>query len=113
MRQSTYTRPHTFREAVQWLAENPGQYDYEVKIEGHRGSLMTRETWLESVADHSFIDYDGMGNEIDENGNVLGVVSAVRTANGDLEVFPDPGWIRPSEASRILPETKYILWYNK
>jgi hypothetical protein len=96
--QSTYENPHTFEQAKQWLVENPGQYDYEVKIGRHSGALMTRETWLESVADKSFIDYDGMGDEVDENGIISNV-------GGD--------WIRPSEASRIRPETKFILWYNR
>jgi hypothetical protein len=96
-----YPEFHTFAEGVQYLAQgNP--IDYEVKIGQHQGALMTREEWLTAVANHSFIDYDGMGNEIDENGNVLGA--------GPMF---DPGWIRPSEASRIRPETKYILWYNR
>ena len=101
MRESTYDNPHTFQEAVQWLAENPGHYDYEVKIGRHEGALMTRETWLESVETHAFIDYDGMGNEIAEDGKVLG------------EEPGKHGWIYPSQATRIRPETKYILWYNK
>jgi hypothetical protein len=103
--ESTYENPHNFEQAKQWLAENPGRYDYEVRIDGHTGALMTRETWLEAVADRSFIDYDGMGDEIDEHGNIVG--KSPGTA------FPDPGWIYPSAASRIRPETRYILWYNK
>jgi len=101
MRQSTYLHPHTFEEAKQWLAEPGNHIDYEVKVGRHSGALMTRETWLESVADRSFIDYDGMGNEIDVNGNVLG------------EAPGNPAWIKPSEAADIRPETAYILWYNR
>lgn len=101
MRQSTYEHPHTFEEAKQWLDENPGQYDYEVKIGNHSGALMSRETYLASVADHSLMDYDGMGNQVSEDGNVLGSKPG------------DPGWIKPSGAANLLPETKYVLWYNK
>jgi hypothetical protein len=110
---STFENPHTFEQATQWLAENPGMYDYEVKIGRHHGALMTRETWLESVTDHGFIDYDGMGNEVDENGNLLGVADPIFEGNRILVQEGKHGWIKPSEASRILPETKYILWYNR
>lgn len=109
---------HTFAEAVFYLSQPDNWIDYEVSIGvgGHSGALMTRETWLESVADHSFIDYDGMGNEIDENGNVLGAVAAVwegEPRKSKLITPGEPGWIYPSQAGRIRPETKYILWYNK
>jgi len=96
---STHENPHNFEQAKQWLAENPGQYDYEVKIGRHHGALMTREEWLLAVRDKNFIDYDGMGDEVDENGNILG------GAGGN--------WIYPSGALLIRPETKYILWYNR
>jgi hypothetical protein len=93
-----YPNFHTFEEAVQFLAQ--GEWiDYEVKIDRHSGALMTRETWLESVEDGSFIDYDGMGDQVTEDGKILG------GAGHD--------WIYPSTASEILPETKYILWYNR
>ena len=111
IKEATYEKPHTFEEAKQYLAE--GHYiDYYVKILTHDGALMTREEWLDSVESASFIDYDGMGNEIAEDGTVLGVVPPTMegklvTANGD------PGWIKPSEAGRIRPDTKYILWYNR
>src|SRR5579863_1457267 len=98
-----YPNFHTFAEGVQYLAQ--GNFiDYEVKIGRHTGALMTREEWLQAVESHSFIDYDGMGNEVDENGNILGVVPPTKvgnlvTANGD------PGWIKPSQAGRIRPDT--------
>ncbi|MBZ5660027.1 MAG: hypothetical protein LAO08_06430 [Acidobacteriia bacterium] len=95
-----YPEFHTFEEGKQFLAQG-NWIDYEVKVGHHNGALMTRETWLESVADHSFIDYDGMGNELTEDGIVLGVAPG------------EPGWIYPSQAARIRPETKYILWYNR
>jgi len=102
-------KPHTFAEAVEYLRAG-NHIDYEVKISAqptngkvyeHQGALMTRETWLESVADHSFIDYDGMGNEIAEDGTVL------------MGILHAAGWIKPSQADKIQPETKYILWYNR
>jgi len=100
--------PHTFEEAVAYLRAG-NHIDYEVKIteqgEGrlstHQGALMTRETWLEAVKDHSFIDYDGMGNEIAEDGALL---------KSEINVT---GWLKPSQAATIRPETKYILWYNR
>jgi hypothetical protein len=98
---STYEKPHTFEEAKQYLAEGH-HIDYEVRVNRHLGALMTRETWLESVAHRSFIDYDGMGDEVDENGNILGSGEPGK-----------PGWIYPSQAAQIRPDTKYILWYNR
>jgi len=111
-------QPHTFEQAVAYLSstDSPTYIDYEVAIGGHQGALMTRETWLEAVEDHSFIDYDGMGNEIDENGNVLGATASVwegEPRQSKLISVGDPGWIKPSQALRIRPETKYVLWYNR
>jgi len=92
--------PHTFEEA---LAELKTQaIDYEVRIDGHQGALMTRETWLEAVKDHSFIDYDGMGNEVSADGKVL-----------KSELNGIYGWIKPSQADKIRPDTAFILWYNR
>jgi hypothetical protein len=110
-----YPQFHTFEEGKQFLAQ--GEWiDYEVKIAGHQGALLTRENWLEAVADHSFMNDDGMGNEIDENGNILGTVASVwegEPRKSKLITPGEPGWIYPSQAARIHPETKYILWYNK
>jgi hypothetical protein len=111
---ATDEKPHTFAEAVQWLAQDPKNYiDYEVKIGRHNGALMTRETWLEDVASGGFIDYDGMGNEVDGNGNILGETAPVFDENRILLQEGKHGWISPSTAGAIRPETKYILWYNK
>lgn len=107
--------PHTFQEAVAYLSAG-NHIDYEVEIGGHQGALMTRETWLESVKDKSFIDYDGMGNEIDENGSILGTSPAVwegEPRKSKLIKIGEHGHIYPSQAGRIRPETKYILWYNR
>ena len=110
-----YPQFHTFAEGVEFLSQ--GEWvDYEVKFSGHTGALMTRENWLEAVADHGFMDGDGMGNEIDENGNILGVVPSQwegEPRKSKLLKVGDPGHIYPSQAARIRPETKYILWYNK
>jgi hypothetical protein len=103
---------HTFEQAVKFLAEPGNHIDYEVeiaeerlgKISNHHGALMTRETWLEAVADHSFIDYDGMGNEVSADGKIL--------TSATIDIHP-AGWIYPSTADKIRPETKYILWYNR
>ena len=110
--------PHTFAEAVAYLSDEtrPTNIDYEVKIGDHQGALMTREVWLKAVESKSFIDYDGMGNEIDENGNVLGATPAKwegEPRKSKLLAVGEPGWIYPSQAARIRPETKYILWYNR
>lgn len=118
---ATYDKPHTFEEAKQFLAQ--GNYiDYEVLIpregypHGLHGALMTSESWLEDVANGSLIDYDGMGNELDENGNILGTVPAEwegEPRKSRLLKVGDPGHISPSQAARIRPETRYILWYNR
>lgn len=97
-----YPNFHTFAEAVEYLSQG-NWIDYEVKIGDHQGALMTREEWLDSVESQSFIDYDDMGNEIAEDGTVLGDEPEKRTTD----------WIKPSEAKRLRPETKYILWYNR
>ena len=95
----SYPDFHTFAEAVQYLAQD-NFIDYEVKIVNpdgeHTGALMTRDSWLESVQDCDFMDEDGMGDQIDKDGNIM-----------------EAGWIKPSKASELLPDAKYILWYNK
>ena len=111
-------QPHTFEQAVAYLSstDSPTYIDYEVEVGGHQGALMSRETWLEAVKDHSFVDYDGMGNELDENGNILGVVLSVwegEPLKSELISVGNPGYIYPSQAARIRPETKYVLWYNR
>ena len=101
-----YPKFHTFAEAVEFLSQ--GEWiDYEVKIDKHRGALMTRENWLEAVADHTFMDGDGMGDQVTADGKIV-------KFERDLEQNRNVGgWIYPSEASKLFPETKYILWYNK
>ena len=101
MNKATMDKPHTFEDAKQYLAEGH-HIDYEVAIptEGYtsRGALMTRDEWLESVRDGSFIDYDGYGSMLTEEGKFIG------------------GNIRPSSALKTLtlhPNTAYILWYNR
>lgn len=114
MRQSTYQNPHTFEEAKQWLAEPENWIDYEVKFEAEApdamgvvkrrefdGALMTRQAWIESVADHTFMDYDGMGHQFTEDGKLIPLPEAFG------------GWIKPSQALRLDPACAYILWYNK
>ena len=113
--ENDWENPHTFEEAVAFLRAG-NHIDYEVKVDGHQGALMTREEWLEAVEQGSFIDYDGMGNELDENGKVLGTSPATwegEPRKSKLLAVGENGWIYPSQAARIRPETKYILWYNR
>ncbi len=99
MKLATYEQPHTFAEGVQYLSEGH-HIDYEVKIDRHRGALLTRKEWLEYVKNGSFIDYDGMGNQVDKDGKVI-----------KTGAFGD--YIYPSEANTLVPECAYILWYNR
>jgi hypothetical protein len=100
--------PHTFEEALAELKTQAIDYEVKIaeevngKIHEHQGALMTRETWLEAVKDHSFIDYDGMGNEVSEDGKIL-------RSEHNLPY----GWLKPSQADKIRPETRFILWYNR
>lgn len=66
-----------------------------MSVGGHQGALMTRDTWLDAVKDTSFVDYDGDGNQLTAEGKYIG------------------GTIKPSQADTILPDTAYILWYNR
>lgn len=89
----------TFAEAVAYLTaedRSTENIDYEVRIEGHQGALMSATMWLEAVKQHFFIDYDGMGHQVSQDGKIIG-----------------DGYIYPSTANTILPETAYILWYNR
>ena len=114
--EGTWKNPHDFATAVQYLAEGH-HIDYEVKINGHSGALMTREQWLEDSEDGGmFTDDDGMGNEVDKDGNILGVRPHRFEGEGKtrrLVEVGDPGYIYPSQRGRLRPETAYILWYNK
>ena len=94
-----YPEFHTFAEGVQYLEQ--GNYiDYEVKIDKHSGALLTRASWLDAVHDGTFMDYDGMGDQVDSAGNII-------------KTSKFGGWIHPSEANELVPECAYILWYNK
>lgn len=114
VKQGSWSQPHDFATAVQFLAEG-NHIDYEVMIGGHHGALLTRDAWLEDI-DSMFTDDDGMGNEVDKDGNILGVrphrFEGEGKARRIVEVG-DPGYIYPSQAGRLRPETAYILWYNK
>jgi hypothetical protein len=97
MSESTWQNPHTFDGGVQYLREG-NWIDYEVSVNGSQGALMTREIWLEEVEKHNFIDYDGYGSMLTEQGKFIG------------------GNIRPSSAVETLlqyPNVAYILWYNR
>jgi len=97
MIEAEWDNPHTFEEAVQWLRDG-NWIDYEVSVEGRQGALMTRDAWVEAVENGSFIDYDGYGSMLTEQGKFIG------------------GNIRPSSAAARLveyPKTAYILWYNR
>jgi hypothetical protein len=89
-----WENPHTFEQALETLKTQA--IDYEVRIDSHQGALMTWATWLEAVKDHSFIDYDGMGNQVSADGKIIG-----------------DGYIYPSTASTMSPDVAYILWYNR
>lgn len=111
--QSTYEHPHSFEEAKQYLTQPDCFIDYEVKFTAERpmpngtglftfqGALMTRDSWLEQVADHSFIDYDGMGHQFTEDGKLIPLKDVLGS------------WIKPSQAGQIDPKCAYILWYNR
>lgn len=101
-----YPEFHTFAQAVEFLSQGE-HIDYEVRIPRSNrksvhstGALMTRESWLKDVASHFFTNYDGMGSQIDKDGNII-----------ETEAFGS--WIYPSEVSKLVPECAYILWYNK
>jgi len=101
-----YPNFHTFAEAKEFLGQG-NWIDYEVRIPAANrksgvssGALLSRENWLQACADKSFIDYDGMGSQIDKDGNIM-------------ETGAFGNWIYPSEAASIAPECAYILWYNK
>lgn len=85
------SRPVTFAKAIQTLGDS---INYDVKIGDSEGALMSRAAWLESVESGMFIDYDGFGDQVTAEGQIIG-----RT--------------RPSAAKHLLDATAYILWYNK
>ncbi len=88
-----WEKPNTFEQGLETLKTQG--IDYEVSVGGHQGALMTRDTWLDAVKDTSFVDYDGDGNQLTAEGKYIG------------------GTIKPSQADTILPDTAYILWYNR
>ena len=87
-----------FKEAARLLSI--GGMIHDVRIGNRLGTLMTRELWLDCVADGGFIDYDGMGDQVNADGEIIG------NEEGS-------NWIHPSNAADILPETAFILWYNR
>lgn len=93
--QSTYEKPHSFAEAVQWLVENDNGLDYEVVIDGSSGALMSRATYIECVKDHSLMNDDGFGEQVNAEGHLFGP------------------WIYPSQVADLSPDCVYVHWYNK
>lgn len=87
-------KEHTFAEALQHLAAGH-EIDFDVRIEGHHGALMTRQEWLDDVAAGGFIDYDGWGNQVNAAGAIVGPT------------------ISPSRADTLRDDCAYILWYNR
>jgi len=89
--------------AANWPAiskEAQAEIVYDVVLGGHRGDLMSKDLWLESVEGGMFIDYDGYGDVIDENGEYVNYNGISST-------------IKPSEADRWPSEGTHILWYNR
>jgi hypothetical protein len=59
-----------------------------------RHDIMSRELWLSEVETHGFIDYDGYGDAVTDDGTIL-------------------QRIRPSIAKDLHPMATWIVWYNR
>jgi hypothetical protein len=73
------------------------------------GHLMSLESWKENCDFGGFIDYDGYGNAVDENYNIIEMSDSLDFEGNN---------IRPSDytdrgGKNIPANTKYILWYNR
>lgn len=94
----------SIEDAEEWIHTNhKSKYKYDQpwidhKIDGHRGHLMTIKEWKGCCDDGGFIDYDGYGDLV----------------NSDCEVVGKT--VSPSDYTEgrvVLDDAKYILWYNK
>ena len=62
------------------------------------GDVMTREDWLDAVACHAFIDYDGSGHP-------------AKRINGTIKMERAAIW--PSIADRLPADATHVVWFNR
>jgi hypothetical protein len=88
-------------DAENWIKEYDTDHPWiDHKIDGHTGHLMKLDEWKECCDEGGFIDYDGYGDTIDSEYNLIGNI------------------VKPSDYTKLggkkIPiDTKYILWYNR
>lgn len=87
-------RPLTFEQAVPLLSD-ANQIEYYVTSADFDGALMTVDTYRGYVECGAFIDDDGYGMQLDQQGQDLGPHT----------------W--PSNVNRLHKQCAYVLWSNR
>jgi len=105
----------TIEDAENWIRENhKSEYSFDRplidhKIHGYIGHMMKLDEWKECCDDGGFIDYDGCGNAVDENYNIIQITDTLDYEGN--HIWPSDYTERGGK--KIPIDTKYILWYNK
>jgi hypothetical protein len=104
----------SIEETETWIRENhrpKDQFDrpwIDHKIGSFSGNLIPLEEWKQCCDDGGFIDYDGYGDPVDENYQIIKMIDE----NGfGGSIYPSDYTERAG--NNIPPNTKYILWYNR
>lgn len=105
----------TIELAEQWIKDNhKPAYNFDRpwvdhKIDGHSGHLIPLQEWKECCDDGGFIDYDGYGNAVDENYNIIQIADTLDYEGNHIW----PSDYTQLDGAKIPVDTKYILWYNR
>jgi hypothetical protein len=91
-----------FRDAEKWIEkyhrDKNDSFWFDHVIKKHSGHLMTLEQWKEDCDMHFFIDYDGAGDLVDQNFEIIG------------HTYPSEYTDKNRDYSL---DVKYVLWYNR
>jgi len=105
----------SIEDAEKWINENyESKYSFDRpcinhKIDGYSGHLIPLGEWKECCDGGGFIDYDGYGNAVDENYNIIEISDSLDYEGN--HIFPSD--YTNLGGAKIPLETKYILWYNR
>lgn len=85
------------------VREDPTGFLESVTLDGNEGALMTWKSFVESVECGMFIDYDGFGDVIDEEGGRVASISPSGVSKFEEHLAK----IGKSK------DDVFVLWYNK
>jgi hypothetical protein len=89
----------SIEDATDWCYDNIPDCVVNHKIKDKIGDIISLENWKQDCDLNCFIDYDGYGDLVDENFNLIGITRRPSDYTDKRKDFPE--------------NAKYILWYNR